>query len=76
MKSVYSAVRTGSLNNAVFASYLKGLHITKLFTYMFLIPLQDDGLLRRTFYAQHPVTHGTLHNFLSLYFKIIFIITF
>jgi hypothetical protein len=27
MKSVYSAVRTGSLNKAVCASYLKGYHL-------------------------------------------------
>ena len=45
MKSVYTAVRTGSLNKAVCASYLKGLYCTYLVLVSYLFVLSNDHLM-------------------------------
>lgn len=51
--------------------------LAKYFTYMFLLLLQDGGLLHCTFYAHDPLKHIRFHNnVLSLSFKLIFIIIF
>lgn len=50
--------------------------VARFLTCMFLLLAQNGGLLHCTLYAHHPLRCGILHNILSLYFKLIFVINF